>query len=173
MRSARRAAAMIDMHIHCVPPNLPGVGPLSESLLRPVDDVAALVRDEMHSAGVTAALAMGRVDGEDDPLGVNRTLEIAARVPGLFAIGAADPRRTDPDHLARVEALLASRRVVALKGYLGYLHFHPADPGYRPYYEMAARHKLPFIFHTGDTFSPLAKLKYARPIGVDEVAVDH
>src|SRR5208282_4375038 len=55
----------------------------------------------------------------------------------------------------------------------GYLHFHPADPAYRPYYELAARRRLPFIFHTGDTYSPYAKLKYAHPLGVDEVAVDH
>ena len=29
------------------------------------------------------------------------------------------------------------------------------------------------MFHTGDTYSPLAKLKYAHPLGVDDVAVDH
>jgi predicted TIM-barrel fold metal-dependent hydrolase len=29
------------------------------------------------------------------------------------------------------------------------------------------------MFHTGDTYSPNAKLKYALPLGVDEVAVDH
>ena len=32
---------------------------------------------------------------------------------------------------------------------------------------------LPFIFHTGDTYSPRAKLKYAHPLPVDDVAVDH
>src|SRR5262249_56900285 len=26
---------------------------------------------------------------------------------------------------------------------------------------------------TGDTYSPFAKLKYAHPLGIDEVAVDH
>ncbi len=61
----------------------------------------------------------------------------------------------------------------ALKGYLGYLHFPPEHMGYRPYYELAERYRLPFIFHTGDTYSPYAKLKYAHPLLVDEVAVDH
>jgi predicted TIM-barrel fold metal-dependent hydrolase len=165
---------MIDMHIHAVPPHLPGVGPLSPALLGSVADVAALLRDEMHAAGIDVALGMGCLDaGDDDPLGIERTLRIAEHVPGLMAIGVADPRRSDADHLARVEKQLASGRVVALKAYLGYLHFYPTDPGYWPYYELAARHKLPVIFHTGDTFSPLAKLKYAHPLGVDEVAVDH
>ena len=49
----------------------------------------------------------------------------------------------------------------------------PDHPGYRPYYELAERFRLPFIFHTGDTYSPYAKLKYAQPLLVDEVAVDH
>jgi predicted TIM-barrel fold metal-dependent hydrolase len=31
---------------------------------------------------------------------------------------------------------------------------------------------LPFFFHTGDTYSPYAKLKFAHPLTVDEVAVD-
>ncbi|MFM8272813.1 MAG: amidohydrolase family protein, partial [Gemmata sp.] len=44
---------------------------------------------------------------------------------------------------------------------------------YRRYYELAARYRVPVMFHTGDTYSPRAKLKFAHPLGVDEVAVDH
>ena len=165
---------MIDMHIHCVPPNLPGVGPLDVRLRDRAENVAKLVREAMKAGGFHSSLAMGSYTiSDNDPLGVNRTLEIAKLVPGLHAIGIADPTRTDREHLDRVDQTLASRRVIALKAYLGYLHFAPADPGYRPYYELAEKHGLPFIFHTGDTFSPYAKLKYAHPLGVDEVAVDH
>src|SRR5262249_53589849 len=121
----------------------------------------------------THAAAMGAWDGgPDDPLGVARTLQIARSVPGLYAIGVADPTRTDKDHLRRAEAQIAAGRVVALKGYLGYLHHYSNDPGYRPYFELAARFKLPVFFHTGDTYSPYAKLKFAHPLTVDEVAVD-
>jgi len=52
------------------------------------------------------------------------------------------------------------------------LHFGPSDRGYRPYLELAERFKLPFIFHTGDTYSPTAKLRFAHPLAVDDVAVD-
>src|SRR5256886_2586137 len=37
----------------------------------------------------------------------------------------------------------------------------------------AARFKLPFVFHTGDTYSPNAKVRFAHPLLIDEVAVDH
>jgi uncharacterized protein len=165
---------MIDVHIHAVPPNLPGTGSLAPLLRRPATEVAAEIRREMQAAGVTDAFAMGAWDtGDDDPLGINATLTIAEQVPGLKAIGVADPTRTDPEHFRKVEAHLAAGKVVALKGYLGYLHYEPAHPNYRRYYELAAQYKLPVYFHTGDTYSPLAKLKYAHPLGVDDVAVDH
>jgi predicted TIM-barrel fold metal-dependent hydrolase len=164
---------MIDVHIHVAPPNLPGVGPLSPGLRASVDNVARVVREQMSAAGVTHAAAMGVWDaGPDDPLGVNRTLEIAKGVNGLHAIGVADPKKTDKEHVRRAETQIRSGRVVALKAYLGYLHHFPSDPGYVPYYELAENFKLPFFFHTGDTYSPNAKLKYAQPLTVDEVAVD-
>ena len=166
---------MTDCHIHVVPPNLPGVGPLTALLTQSPHDVAEQLRQEMRSAGVTRALAMGHWQAApDDPLGVRSTLAIAELVPGLAAIGILDPcKGHDRDHLRRVEAELKLGRVVALKAYLGYLHFEPSSPSYRPYYELATRYRVPVFFHCGDTFSPYAKLKFAHPLGVDEVAVDY
>lgn len=163
------------MHIHVVPPFLPGAGPLSPLLQQPLPERAAVLRAEMAEAGVDAVFGMGQLDaGAADPLGVTETLAVADLVPGLWAIGAMDPRRgEDRDHLRAAEQQIEQGRIVALKGYLGYLHFGPEHPGYRPYYELAERHRLPVIFHTGDTWSARAKLRFAHPLLVDEVAVDH
>jgi uncharacterized protein len=167
---------MIDAHIHVVPPRLPGAGPLSPLLEDAPEVVAEVVRSEMASSGMEQVLAMGCLQVpflSDDPLGIASTLRIAQLVPGLHAIGVADPTRTEPDHLRRVEAVLAGGHVRALKGYLGYLHYPPDHAGYVPYYELAARFAIPVIFHTGDTYSPRAKLRFAHPLLVDDVAVDH
>jgi uncharacterized protein len=169
---------MIDAHLHVVSPQLPGVGNLNPVLAQGAEVVAAALRREMQSANVNAVLAMGcwhpnRTASVADPLGVTATLEIARSVPGLHAIGIADPGRADPEHLRAVETVLAAGRVRALKAYLGYLHYGPDHAGYRPYYELAEKYRLPFIFHTGDTYSPCAKLRYAQPLLIDEVAVDH
>lgn len=165
---------MIDAHIHVVPPRLPGVGPLSPLLNGAPDALAEKLRGEMQAAGVDHALAMGCWrGGDDDPLGVAETLQLAARVPGLHAIGIADPTRTDAGHLTRVEAALATGRVRALKGYLGYLHFPPDHSNYVPYFELAARFRIPFVFHTGDTYSPCARLRFAQPLLIDDMAVAH
>ncbi len=165
---------MIDTHIHVVPPRLPGVGSLNPLLEEAVAIRADVLRREMQAAGVTQVLAMGcRAATPDDPLGLAGTLQVARAVPGLHAVGVADPTRTEPEHLRRADEILAAKQARALKGYLGYLHFAPDHPGYRPYYELAAKHNVPFIFHTGDTYSPRAKLRYAQPLLVDDVAVDH
>ncbi|MDY3556573.1 amidohydrolase family protein [Gemmata sp. JC717] len=165
---------MIDVHIHAVPPNLPGVGSLAPLLREAPEVIATQLRREMQTAGVTDVFAMGAwTEDDSDPLGINGTLEVAPFVPGLRPIGVMDPTRDTPEHFRRVEAVLASGVVVALKGYLGYLHFEPAHPSYQRYYELAARYRVPVMFHTGDTYSPQAKLRYAHPLGVDEVAVDH
>ncbi len=165
---------MIDAHIHVVPPKLPGVGSLSPLLDEPLEILAAQLRREMEDAGVEQALAMGsRKAPEDDPLAVEATLRVARLVPGLHAIVMADPALDDRDHLGRVAEALATGRVKALKGYLGYLHYAPDHEGYRRYYELAERFNVPFVFHTGDTYSPRAKLRYAQPLLIDDVAVDH
>lgn len=165
---------MIDMHIHAVHPHLPGVKPLTDLYDGPVEALVAELREQMQRSGTKALLGMGHLNGgADDPLGVASTLAIAASLPELHAIGIADPTRVDTDHLQRVEAQLQAGSVVALKGYLGYIHHGPDSPGYRPYFELAAKYDLPFIFHTGDNWSRAAKVKYAHPLLIDEVAVDH
>ncbi len=164
---------MIDMHIHLVNSKLPGSKTDQSHLDRAPEDVAALLTQQMQESGMQQVLAMGTIAvSPDDPLGISSTLQIAQFVPGVHAVGVADPARTDTDHLRCVEDELKAGKVKALKGYSGYLYFGPDSPSYAPYYELAARYEVPFIFHTGDTYSTRAKVKYAHPLLVDEAAVD-
>jgi uncharacterized protein len=165
---------MTDAHLHVVPPRLPGVGPLHTKLEGTVETVAEWLRGEMAIAGIQQCLAMGSwLGNEDDPLGVVTTLVIGDQVPGLFAAGVCDPGRSDHEHIQRCERFLTTGRIKALKVYLGYLNYGPSHDNYRPYYELAERHQLPIVFHTGDTYSPLGRLKHAQPLLIDDVAVDH
>lgn len=67
----------------------------------------------------------------------------------------------------------ASKKFRCAKIYLGYVHAFAYDPRYEPVYRLAERYGVPVVFHTGDTYSATAKLKYADPLTIDEVAVDH
>ena len=170
----------IDTHIHVVHSGVPGVKAKPKKIEAlysgPIERMADCVKAEMAQAKVRIAFGIGSLVGpRDDPLGVSRTLELSRSVPGLKAVGIADPRRNDPEHLRAVEDQILRHRktIVALKAYLGYLHFGPEHPNYVPYYEIAARYHLPVIVHTGDNWLTKAKVKYAHPLRMDEVAVDH
>src|SRR5262245_48954055 len=158
---------MIDAHLHIAPPHLPGSGPLSNVLQLPIEERVKSIRKELDAAGVTIACAMGACQfSESDPLGLKSTFDVMEHLPCLRAIGIMDPSKDPADrmHFARVDKVLTDRRIVALKGYLGYLHYEPGHNNYRRYYELAEEHRIPVIFHTGDCYSSKAKLKFAHPL---------
>lgn len=176
-------ADLVDCHVHIALSKVPGQRPVPVPLA-PFDRdkdpdgparLAKLVQDAATAAGVADALCMPVTDvSDDDPLGVAAVEEQAKSVRGvkLHPVGMLHPERFDRNHLKRVEAELERGRVKALKAYLGYFHHYPTEPAFRPYYRLAAKHKVPVVFHTGDTWSRTAKLKYAHPLNVEEVAVD-
>ena len=75
--------------------------------------------------------------------------------------------------VTKLESGLKSKRYGCIKIYLGYVHQFAYDKAYEPAYALAEKYDVPVVFHTGDTYSTKAKLKYADPLTIDEVAVDH
>ncbi len=74
---------------------------------------------------------------------------------------------------AAIETGLKSGKYGCIKIYLGYVHRYAYDPAYNAIYRMAEKYDVPVVFHTGDTYSARAKVKYADPLTIDDVAVDH
>ena len=75
--------------------------------------------------------------------------------------------------IGEVESGLKAGKYGCLKVYLGYVHRYASDALYAPFYKLAEKYDVAVVFHTGDTASTKAKLKYADPLTIDEVAVDH
>jgi predicted TIM-barrel fold metal-dependent hydrolase len=172
---------IVDAHIHIVSSRASrGAGSVNapfDMVDQPggAERLAKMIEEQLKAAGVEQALCMPRIEVTDeDPLGIKATVEQASLIDGakLFMIGVAHPERFDRLHLQRVEDVLKQGRVKAFKAYLGYMHYEPLSAGYRPYYRLAAKYNIPVIFHTGDTYSRVAKLKFAHPLLIDEVAVD-
>lgn len=126
-----------------------------------------------------------------DDAGVDKAAVFAASINGLpteqvireiepyrdrlFAVGCVSPLMPGYGTEPRiVDEWLASGTIRALKFYTGYEHFFPADPRLRPYMHLLVKHDRPAIFHSGDLYDkiPGAKLKYSRPIEVDELAAE-
>ncbi len=75
------------------------------------------------------------------------------------------------DYTALEEGLKAGT-YSCIKIYLGYVHRYAYEEPYRRAYKIAEKYQVPVVFHTGDTYIPTAKVKYADPLTIDEVAVD-
>ncbi len=93
-------------------------------------------------------------------------------IPYLKVVAGLDYLNFGPNDLGELADYVRDGKVKGLKLYPGYQPFYPSDPKWRPAYEFAAEHRIPVMIHTGDTYTPKGKLKYAHPLHVDEVAVD-
>lgn len=71
-----------------------------------------------------------------------------------------------------VEQLVDRYGFRGIKVYPSYLPISPGDPRLYPMYAMAEQRGLPVMFHTGVSTFPGARLRYADPLLIDEVAVD-
>ena len=60
-----------------------------------------------------------------------------------------------------------------IKLYPGYEPFYPNDRRCQVLYDLAMEYDVPVMIHTGATYSPKGKLRFAHPLHVDDVAVDN
>jgi predicted TIM-barrel fold metal-dependent hydrolase len=91
----------------------------------------------------------------------------------LSVVAGLDYSSFRAEQLVELADYVKEGKVKGLKLYPGYQPFYPNDPVWGPAYAFAAEHRLPVMIHTGDTYSPRGKLKYAHPLHVDDAAVDH
>ncbi|MEQ1874994.1 MAG: amidohydrolase family protein [Bdellovibrionia bacterium] len=116
---------------------------------------------EFKEAGIVGAVAHTTVDGEGyDP---------ALKRLGIIHCGGVRKKVDE----ARLEKGLKDGRYKCVKIYLGYEYQYAYDKGYESVYRLAKKYGVPVVFHTGDTYDPKGKLKFAEPMAIDEVAVDH
>ncbi len=151
---------IIDSHTHVFFGGAAGV------VAKPDELVAS-----MRRAGIAKSLVFAS-DMSDCP--TERMLDAIAPYEGtLHGIGSVTPGRTAP-LVKRVEGWLEEKKIHGLKFYPGYEYFYPSDASLRPYLKLLAKHGRPAIFHSGDTYCKhgSAKLKYAHPLHIDDLATE-
>lgn len=115
---------------------------------------------QWHDAGVVGAVAHTSASGANyHDLKSRNVIHCAGVNTSVDAVG--------------IESGLKSGKYSCIKIYLGYVHRYAYDPQYEAVYKLAEKYDVPVVFHTGDTYTTGAKLKYADPLTIDEVAVDH
>ena len=146
--------AIIDAHIHTdfsgEPNPASGISETRDRLL-----------EDMGRAGVVGAIS------HTDSAGAGYQDDLRERGI-IFCAGVGSTVDAE-----RIRAGLESGRFRCIKIYLGYAQRFATDTAYAPAYRLARGHDVPVVFHTGDTWSARALVKYAHPLPIDEVAVAH
>ena len=99
-------------------------------------------------------------------------VEATSHLPHIHVVAGISWATFGAPDVAELRSLLDAGSIKALKLYPGYEPFYPADPKLTPAYLLAEEFDVPVMIHTGDTYAPSGKVKYAHPLHVDEVAVD-
>lgn len=134
------------------------------------------LQKEMKSCNVVHCISMGlRSSGLGMDINAPTPYETAEslKLPEITYIGGINPFIAGTENLEKTLKSITTGSIRGLKIYLGYFPFFPDAPVYRAYYRLAEEFKIPIIFHTGDTESSNGKLKYAHPLGIDEIAVEY
>ncbi len=101
---------------------------------------------------------------------VVRAVRDIAKIGVVAGMSYVDYKERD---LREIAEFLQEGLVKGLKLYPGYEPFYPWDKRCQVIYELCLEYDVPVMIHSGDTFTPNGKLKYAHPLQIDEVAVDH
>ncbi len=74
------------------------------------------------------------------------------------------------EELERTHHVLGARGIKLGPIYQG---VHPKDDNYRHIYSYAQKHNLPIVIHMATTYTHSYPLEFARPIHMDEIAIDY
>jgi uncharacterized protein len=132
----------------------------------------AILKSEMRHHGIDYALVLSSYHVNEQRPSVQEILEVVGHDPQIGVVAGVSYANYTATDLADLRVLLRDGRVRALKLYPGYEAFYVHDARMRVVYELAAEFHVPVMIHTGDTYNPRGKVKYAHPLEVDEVAVD-
>jgi hypothetical protein len=157
-------AVIIDCHTH--------LNRYEEGQWATLQERYAELKREMRANGVDHAFVLSSYKVTEERPSTTEILEVVGDDPQIGVIAGVsyyDYRAAD---LADLRVLLREGRIRGLKLYPGYEAFYVHDPRMRVIYELAGEFGVPVMIHTGDTFDPKGKVKYAHPLEVDEVAVD-
>ena len=129
---------------------------------------------EMRANSVRRAIALSSDTNFALPTPIEKDNIIKlAKQKEFVCVAGINPYRVNRKAIRSTENLLANKTIRGLKIYLGYAPFYPSDRVYAKFYRLARSYNVPVIFHAGDVFGSKNLVKFAHPLGIDEVAVAH
>jgi uncharacterized protein len=161
----------VDTHLHLTRwwPDLPHTGYRAD-----LDYTTPGLLREMDAAGIDYGITIQVREAPNPPEALAESREIFADGGGrLRPVVTVDPTLGEDAIRAAIALWEDEPNLAGVKLFPGYQAFYPHDARLAPLYEFAHRRELPVLIHQGDTLDRNGRIKYARPIEVDEIAVQY
>ncbi len=130
--------------------------------------------DAMDEAAIDHAVVLSSYTANAHRPHIEELVDAVAGHPRLTLVEGLrwryDEQRTD---LFQMEERIRAGVVKGIKLYPGYDLYAINDPSLESVFRIAAKYDVPVMIHTGDTYSAHAKVRFAHPLLVDDVAVDY
>jgi len=156
---------IIDCHTH--------LNNYHEGAAQALEVSVSRLRTAMSEAGIDYALVLTSYEVSPQRPGVREVIDAIGDAKDLGVVAGISYLHYKERDLRELADDLREGRVKGLKLYPGYEPFYPHDKRLKVVYDLAEEFDVPVMVHSGDTYSPKGKLKFAHPLEIDEVAVDH
>lgn len=157
---------IIDCHVH-----INGYESLKNIPL--VERINAL-SDTMHANNVDQAVIISSYKVNEERPSTSQILEYIKNKDNIHVVaGFSIDNHDGINTIEEYRKYLKDGKIKGLKIYPGYEHYYPYDPKYQKVIDLCIEYDVPLMIHTGDTYTPKGKIRYAHPINVDDVAVDN
>ncbi len=156
---------IIDVHTH--------LNNYDEDQKRPVEVCLEAMLETMRDNKVDHAMILTSYKVNEHRPSTADVIRVTQDHPNLHVVAGISYLNYRERDLREIADYLKSGIVKGLKLYPGYEPFYPYDKRCQVIYDLAVEFDVPVMFHTGDTYTPKGKLRYAHPLNIDDVAVDN
>src|SRR5918911_3943745 len=125
----------------------------------------------MNDSGIDYSIILSSYKVDADRPSTSQIIDIAKKHDTKVGVvaGFTIDNHTDED-LKDCKNWLRDGTIKGIKLYCGYEHHYPNDKRYQRVYDLCVEYGSPVMIHTGDVLSETAKIKYAHPLNIDDVA---
>jgi len=155
---------IIDVHTH--------LNNYDETVTKSVDETRDELLQSMEKNGIDYALVLSSYKVNSHRPSVSDVIRVTEGHDNLGVVAGISFLNYKERDLRELSDYLKDGIVKGLKLYPGYEPFYPYDSRCRVIYDLALEFDVPVMIHTGDTYAKSAKLRFAHPLNVDDVAVD-
>jgi predicted TIM-barrel fold metal-dependent hydrolase len=156
---------IIDCHTH--------LNNYHEERVRSVHNCLEELQGAMEANGVDRSLVLTSYKVTEHRPSTKTVVEATRDFPNIDVVAGISFLHYKERDLREVADYLKEGLVKGLKMYPGYEPFYPHDSRCQVIYDLAKEFDVPVMFHTGDTYTPKGKVRFAHPLHIDDVAVDN